>query len=115
MELENWRVIQMNEDNIARLICGGEYGTAILTDSKHAVTVYHCVKNACGNPPSEIKLQAFVRGTGKEVTASIIRTGDQAEEEDEFIYLQLEEEIENIEKVRFMSCSVGRLKDINML
>ena len=115
MELESWRVVQMIEDNIARLICGGEYGTAVLIDSNHAITVYHCVKKAYADPPSEIKLQTVVAGIGTEVTAFIIRTENQASEEDEFIYLQLEEAVDNIGAVRFMSCSMERLQEIHML
>ncbi|MCM1237025.1 MAG: hypothetical protein NC489_43675, partial [Ruminococcus flavefaciens] len=105
----------MIENNIAKIICGGEYGTAILTDSNHAITVCHCVKNAFANPPSEIKLLIVSSGTGKEITASIIRKGDQPDEEDEFIYLLLEEDVKNIETVRFMSCNMERLQEIHML
>lgn len=105
----------MNEDNIARLICGGEYGTAVLTDSDHAITVYHCIRKAYEDPPAEIKLQIVVAGTGKEITASVIGTKNHADEEDEYVYLQLKESVENIDAVKFMSCNIEPFQKIHML
>lgn len=105
----------MIEDNIARLICGGEYGTAILTDPDHAITVYHCIKKAYEDPPAEIKLQTVVAGTGKEVTASVIGTKNHTDEEDEYVYLQLKESVENIDAVKFMSCNIEPFQKIHML
>ena len=78
-------MIRMIDNNIARLICGGEYGTAILTDPNHAITVYHCIKKVYEEPPAEIKLQIVVAGTGKEVLASVIETGSLADEKDEYV------------------------------
>lgn len=105
----------MIDNNIARLICGGEYGTAILTDPNHAITVYHCIKKVYEEPPAEIKLQIVVAGTGKEVLASVIETGSLADEKDEYVYLQLEESVENIDAVKFMSCDIERFQKIHML
>lgn len=108
-------MIRMIDNNIARLICGGEYGTAILTDPNHAITVYHCIKKVYEEPPAEIKLQIVVAGTGKEVLASVIETGSLADEKDEYVYLQLEESVENIDAVKFMSCDIERFQKIHML
>lgn len=105
----------MIENNIARLICGGECGTAILTDPNHAITVYHCIKKAYENPPAEIKLQTVVDGSNKEVTASVIGNENLADEEDEYVYLQLEERVGNVDAVKFMSCNIERFQEIHML
>jgi hypothetical protein len=105
----------MNENNIVKLICGSESGTAILTDSNHAVTVYHCVKYACTFPQSDIILYIVINGIGKEVNASIVDMNSQLDGENAFVYLQLKESQMNVSTVKFASCSIKPLQEIHML
>ncbi len=105
----------MNENNIVRLICGPESGTAILTDSNHAVTVYHCIKYAYTSPPSDIILYIIIDGIGKEVKASLVDMDNPSNRENAFIYLQLKESQKNVNPVRFVCCDIKPLQEIHML
>lgn len=102
------------ENNIVKLFCGTEQGTALLIDSQHAITVYHCVESAYKDDSVPITLEIMVDGRGKKVQASLCTIEDGSSNRSALAYVQLNETVNNICAVKFNSCILSTFQEIHM-
>lgn len=79
---------------VAKIDCGSEHGNAILVDTKHAVTVKHCVTNAYENGQDILlSIISCQNGNPKKVKAVIDENFDV--DIDEWVMLELEQEVDS--------------------
>lgn len=102
------------ENNIVKLFCQHELGTALLINENHAITVFHCVKSAYEDSSVKITLRVVINKKWKNVEALLVKRSDVTYDEDSFVYMQLKEPVENICKVRFMNCTLAPFQEVHM-
>lgn len=102
------------EENIVKLACGKERGTAVLVDKWHAITVFHCVKKALGENPAVVTLDIITEKKCRPVNACPVMSEEVEYDEASYVYLELQEPVEHLESVRFMNCMPETFQKLHM-
>lgn len=99
------------ERNIVKLKCGSTHGTALLIDKDHAVTVRHCVTDACQKKDSEFEFYILVNE--KKIAVSL-EERDYKSDEDFLVRLRLAEHVGNLEEIRFAGYKMAPFQEFHM-
>ena len=102
------------EENIVKLACGKEQGTAVLVDEWHAITVFHCVRDALGENPAVVTLDIITEKKCRPVNACLVMSEEVEYDEASYVYLELQEPVEHLESVRFMNCMPETFQKLHM-
>lgn len=98
------------ENNIVKLRCGSECGTALLIDDTRAITARHCLKDAYLKG-DVIKLSVVKNGHLETVNASLSKKSD---DEDALILLDLEDRLDSVSEVKFLDCGLDTFQKVRM-